>query len=393
MSDPRRLLHRFGRRIRLGMVGGGQDSVIGGTHLVAMNVDGVYDLVAGALSADADIALRSAEDVLIARDRIYMDWREMAAKEAAREDGIDAVVIATPPDLHLPISHAFLNAGIDVLCEKPLSRDLNEAKALRAAVNATGRLFCLTHCYTGYPMVRQARAMVAAGMIGGLRVVEAELSAGDIGVLNEPDDPSRRHWRFRKDTMGVGAILGEVGSHAHNIIRFVTGLEARYVSAHMSIVAPRREVYDNAYLTVQWSGGVAGRLWSSYVAAGNDHGLWFRIFGETGSLTWHQEDAELLWHKRPGEPAIRIARGYDGLAEQSRQVTRFRPGHPEGYGLAFANLYTEFAQELIASRLGERTEGPTLLPTVEDGVRGMALIQAAVRSNDNNGVWSEVDAD
>ncbi len=390
MSDQSRLLHRFGRRIRLGMVGGGQDSVIGGTHLLAMHADGLCDLVAGTLSVNPEVAVRSAQDVLIDPARCYADFLEMALKEASREDGIDAVVIATPPHLHLPLTRAFVDAGIDVICEKPLSRDLEEAKALRAAVQETGRRFCLTHCYTGYPMVREARAMIAAGAIGKVRVIEAELSAGDVGVLNEPDDLSKRHWRFRKSTMGPHAILGEVGSHAHNIARFVTGLEVESVSAHMSILAALREVYDNAYLTVRWSEGAVGRLWSSYVAAGNDQGLWFRIFGERGSLVWHQEDSEFLWHKQAGEPAVRIAKGYDSLSQDSLRVTRFRPGHPEGYGLAFANLYSEFARELIMSRLGDAPEHPSLLPNVEDGVRGMALIDAAAKSNDASGAWIPV---
>jgi predicted dehydrogenase len=393
MSDPNRLLHRFGRRVRLGMVGGGQDSVIGGTHLLAMRADGLYDLVAGALSVNPEVARRTAEDELIEPARCYSDYRDMAVQEANREDGIDAVVIATPPHLHLPITRAFVEAGIDVICEKPLSRDLAEARALRTAVRSTGRRFCLTHCYTGYPMVRQARAMIAAGAIGMVRVIEAELSAGDVGVLNEPEDPSTRHWRFRKSTMGPQAILGEVGSHAHNIARFVTGLEVEAVSASMSILAPRREVYDNAYLSVRWSGGAVGRLWSSYVAAGNDQGLWFRIFGEHGSLVWHQEDSEFLWHKQAGEPAIRIAKGYDSLSQESLRVTRFRPGHPEGYGLAFANLYSDFARELMMSRLGDAPEYPSLLPTVEDGVRGMALIDAAAQSNDASGNWVQVSSE
>lgn len=200
MSDD--LLLQFGRRLRLGLVGGGKDSVIGQTHLVAMRVDGFYDLVAGAMSVEPDVAKASARAELIAEDRIYTDFRQMAAREAAREDGIDVVVIATPPQLHFQVASAFIERGIDVICEKPLSRDLDEAVRLHDLVTRHDRLFCFTHCYTGYPMVRQARAMVAAGELGKIRLIEGELCAGDPGVSVEPEDPAKRHWRFRSSSMG-----------------------------------------------------------------------------------------------------------------------------------------------------------------------------------------------
>jgi predicted dehydrogenase len=215
------------------MVGGGADSVIGLTHLLAMRVDGFCELVAGAMSVDPEIAVLSGRNELLAEDRIYTDFREMAVRESERADGIDAVVIATPPQLHYPAAKAFLERGIDVVCEKPMTKTVEEARELSVLVEKTGKLFCLTHCYTGYPMVRQAREMIRSGAIGKVRLIEAELSAGDFGVLNEPKDPSLRHWRFRASSMGKHAILGEVGSHAYNIVCFVTGLTAEKVSADM----------------------------------------------------------------------------------------------------------------------------------------------------------------
>ena len=271
------------------MVGGGSDSVIGRTHLIAARVDGFYELAAGALSVDPEIARASARAELIAEDRAYTDYRIMAEREASRSDGIDVVTIATPPQLRLPVAREFLRRGIHVICEKPFTKDLQEAHELRKLASESGRLLCLTHCYTGYPMVREARALIREGAIGRVRLIEAELSVGDPGVVAEPKDPSQRHWRFRKSSMGEGAILGEVGSHPFNMACFVSGLKAVRLSARMSTVAANREVYDNAYLSLDYEDGVQGRLWASYVAAGSDQGLWFRIFGEKGSLTWYQE--------------------------------------------------------------------------------------------------------
>jgi predicted dehydrogenase len=389
--DTLDLLPKFGRRLRLGLVGGGMDSVIGRTHLMAMRVDGFYELTAGAMSINPDVATQSAAREFIASDRIYLDYRDMAAREASRPDGIDVVAIATPPQTHRAIAELFLKRGISVICEKPLTRDLDEARSLARVIAETDQLFCLTHCYTGYPMVRQARAAVQSGLLGRIRLIESELSAGDPGVAREPANPAMRHWRFRRDSMGPAALLGEVGSHAFNLVTYITGLSATAVSANMSTVAARREVYDNAYLTLRYTGEAQGRIWASYVAAGTDQGLWFRIFGDEGSLTWHQETPTQLWHKPLGGPAVCLAPGYDSLSPRSLVASRLRPGHPEGYVLAFANLYTEFAQAVIARRLGQDYDVYLRdLPGISDGIAGMALIQAAQQSHDNSGAWTEI---
>jgi predicted dehydrogenase len=221
-----------------------------------------------------------------------------------------------------------------------------------------------------------------------VRLIESELSAGDPGVLIEAANPAQRHWRFRRDSMGPAALLGEVGSHAFNLATYVTGLRANAVSANMSTVAERREVYDNAYLNLRYADGVQGRIWASYVAAGTDQGLWFRIFGDQGNLTWHQEKPTELWHKPVGGPAICLAPGYDSLSPQSLMASRLRPGHPEGYVLAFANLYTEFAQAVIARHLHQDYQlYMRNLPGIKDGVEGMALIAAAQASHDQGGAW------
>ena len=381
----------FGRRLRLGFVGGGRDSVIGSSHLAASRVDGYFDLQAGVFSANPEVSRATAAAEYVPLDRIYADFQEMAEREAARDDGIEAVLVATPPDLHFPAAKAFAENGIDVICEKPFTRTLDEACRLHELFLRSGRLLCLTHCYTGYPMVRHARELARGGALGEIRLIEAELAAGDPGVSIEPEDPADRHWRFREETMGKGAILGEVSSHAHHIATWVSGQDAEEVSAELSTFVERREVYDNAYVTARFGNGARGRIWGSYVAAGADHGLWFRIFGESGSLTWVQEDPEVLWHKPIGREAVRIARGYDGLSAAADSATRLRPGHPEGYVLAFANLYSDFACAIIARGLGEpHQQYLERVPGSIDGMRTLAMIEAAVESHDRGGRWTPV---
>jgi predicted dehydrogenase len=391
MSVGGDLLERFGRRIRVGMVGGGADSVIGATHRIALRADGLWDLVAGALSIDPAIAVASARAELLPEERTYTDFREMASREADRDDGIDVVVIATPPQSHLVVAREFLERGIDVVCEKPMTRDAAEAEALVAAVEASGRLFALTHCYTGYPMVRHARDAIGAGDIGSVRLVEAEFANGDLGVAREPADPAARHWRFQPSSMGRAAILGEIGTHAHNLVSYVTASQVSRVSARLDTFAERRDVYDNAYLLIEFENGAVGRLWSSYVAIGNEHGLSFRVFGDEGALMWRQEDPEVLWHQQLGRPARRLSRALDSNSPTSQAATRFRPGHPEGYALAFANLYRDFAYAFLARALGEPDDlSLSRLPGVYDGLATMRLYEAAELSHNAGGRYERV---
>ncbi len=382
------LIGAFGRRVRLGMVGGGTGSIIGDTHILALRADGFCDLVAGALSSRPEVALQSAQNELIDPDRAYVDWREMVERETDRPDRIDAVVIATPPQLHFPVAKAFLERGIDVICEKPMTRDLEEAERLVSLVREHDRLFCLTHCYTGYPMARQARALIEAGAIGAVRMIDIVFAPGDRGTSLEPEDLSQRHWRFQASSMGKASILGEVNSHAYQMACYLTGMQADEVSAHLATFAERREVYDNVYATLRFPDGVLGRLWSSYVAAGNDQGFSFLIIGETGQMRWNEEDPEYLWLKPMAAPAIIHARGYDDNDERARANVRFRPGFPEGYGLAFANLYVDFAKAIMARGLGQPYRHHLAdLPTVEDGARGMKFIESATRSHEGGGAW------
>jgi predicted dehydrogenase len=324
----------------------------------------------------------------VAPDRSYADYREMAEKEAAREDGVDAVVIATPPQLHKDVAIAFMERGIEVICEKPLTRDAIEATALAEAVARTGRIFVLTHCYSGFPMVRHARDLVGAGALGRVRIVEAEFAGGAPGVAIEPEDPARRHWRFRPGSMGKSAILGEIGTHAYHLMSYVAGAAPARVSARMQIFAERREVYDNAYLTFEYASGAVGRLWASYVATGTQHGFAFRVFGDEAALEWREEDPEFLRFRPMRGPEKLFRSGQDETSGWVARSARFRPGHPEGYVLAFANLYVDAAFAIIASRTGGNPT-PHLqgLPGVSDGVMGMRMIEAATASHESGGGW------
>jgi predicted dehydrogenase len=380
-------LQRFGRRLRIGMVGGGSDSIIGATHRYAFRADGLYELVAGCLSVDPAIALASARAELLAPERSYTDYRVMAEREAARADGIDVVCICTPPDLHAAIANAFLAKGIDVICEKPMTKTAAEAADLAAAVKASGRSFLLTHCYTGYPMVRQARAMVRDGAIGRVRLVESDFMNG--AFLSEEPDPKRKHWRFRPQVMGTASMLGEIGSHAVNMASFVSGLDVAAVSAELRIWIPGRETFDDGRVGLRLADGAAGRMWLSFVAAGIEHGFCFRVIGETGCLEWQQEQPELLIHRPAQGGHTAITPGHDWLTAEGRHASRIRGGHPEGYLMAFANLYRDFAYALIARRLGEPVDPLwTDLPTVDDGAATMRFHEAVVASHEADGRWT-----
>jgi predicted dehydrogenase len=385
-------IERLGRKLRVGFVGGGLDSVIGQAHMISLRTDGMADIVAGAFSINPEVGLATGRSLLLDEDRIYTNWQDMLNREQQRDDRIDAVVVITPPALHGVVSSAFLEAGFHVLCEKPMTANADQAVALHRDVAGSSQIFAVAHCYTGYPMVREARQLVASGALGTVRMIEAEHAAGGPDMVREPEDPSTRHWRFRESAMGKASVLGEVGSHPHNLSEYVSGLRVGSVSATLSTLADRREVYDNAYLNVDYGNGVIGRIWSSYVAAGSEHGLGLRIFGDEASLHWRQEDPEYLVIRRPGEPAQRISRGMPCTSAASKAAGRIAAGHPEGYLMAFANIYRDFFSGIVLQQLGE-DPSPALdmLPNVDDGHSTMALIESAVASHDKGGARIALD--
>lgn len=364
-------------RVKLGMVGGGQGSFIGAVHRIASRIDDRYDLVAGALSSDPGRAAASAAELGIAPDRSYGSFEVMAKAEAAREDGIDAVSIVTPNHMHAGPAIAFLEAGIHVICDKPLAATPEQAEAIRAAVAASDARFILTHNYTGYPLMRQARAMIARGDLGTIRLVQAEYAQD---WLTEPASNKQADWRTDPKQAGAGAI-GDIGTHAFNLACFVTGLAPEALSAELHSFVPGRQVDDNAHIRLRYAGGAKGTIWASQVAVGCENGLRLRIYGDKGGIEWGQEDPNRMTFARFGEPKQIITRGGAGLGGDAGQWTRIPPGHPEGYLEGFANLYTDAADLILGQGDGAH------LPGIEAGMDGMWFIDACQRSSAADGAW------
>lgn len=376
-------------RIRLGMVGGGRGAFIGAVHRIAARLDDRFTLVAGALSADPERALLSAGEIGLAPERSYTSYAEMARAEAARPDGIEAVAVVTPNDLHFPVAKAFLEAGIHVICDKPVTATLEEAEALARLVEDSGRLFLLTHIYAGYPLVRQARAMVAAGALGRLRVVQVEYAQDWLSTELEATGAKGALWRTDPARAGLGGALGDIGTHAYHLLRFVTGLRVEALAADLDSFVPGRRLDDNAHVMLRLSGGAKGLFWASQVAPGNENGLRLRVYGEAGGLAWSQEEPNVLWHAPLGEPPRRLTRGGPGLAPEAMRVTRIPSGHPEGYLEAFATLYAE-AAELIEARREGRAPQVTPVAGIAEGLEGLRFVAAAVRSARRGSVWEEL---
>ena len=378
------------RRIRLGMVGGGQGAFIGGVHRMAARIDDRYELVAGALSSDAARATASAAEMHIAAERSYADYLDMARRESAREDGIDVVAIVTPNHLHGRIASAFLDAGIDVICDKPLTTTLAEALELVQRVRRSGCLFALTHNYSGYPMVRQARAMVAAGELGEIRVIHAEYPQDWLSTDLESTGQKQAAWRVDPAQAGAGGSLGDIGTHAEHLARFISGLELAAVSADLTTFVAGRRLDDNAHVMLRYTNGARGMLWSSQVAPGNENALRVRIYGSKAGLEFRQESPNQLWFTPLGQQPRLITRGGPGSGAAASRATRIPAGHPEGYLEGFAQIYCDVAEQIQARWWG-RTPDPLActVPTVEDGARGMKFIDAVVESSRAEGRWTD----
>jgi predicted dehydrogenase len=377
-----------GGRIRLGMVGGGQGAFIGAVHRLAARMDDQYVLVAGALSSDETRARISGEELGLAPDRIYSDFREMAKREAKRNDGIEAVSVVTPNHLHFPVSKAFMEAGIHVICDKPLVHTSREAKALMELEKKKGLVFALTHNYSGYPMIRQAREMVQTGVLGEIRVVQAEYPQDWLTTKLEDEGHKQAGWRTDPKITGIGGCVGDIGTHAYQLACFVSGLTLESLSADLSTFVKGRKVDDNVHIMLRFRGGARGMLWASQVAPGNENGLRLRVYGTKGGLDWTQADPNYLWFTPFGEPKQLITRGGAGSGAAAARVTRVPPGHPEGYLEGFANIYTEVARAIRAKRNGRKSwDKDVQFPGLEDGAKGVAFIEAAVKSSKANGKW------
>jgi predicted dehydrogenase len=338
-------------------------------------------------------AKASAAELGLDPERSYGSFQEMAKAEAKRPDGIEAVAIVTPNHMHYPAAKAFLEAGIHVICDKPLTSTLGDAKKLAALVEKSGKLFILTHNYTGYPMVRQAREMVQKGQLGDIRVVQAEYPQDWLAEPIEATGQKQAAWRTDPKQSGAGGSTGDIGTHAYNLARFVTGLELDSLSADLDAFVPGRKLDDNAHVLLRFkpqgkAPPAKGMLWASQVATGHENGLKLRVYGTKGGIEWVQADPNYLWFTPLGEPRRLITRGGAGAGAAAARVTRVPPGHPEGYLEGFANIYTEAAQAIRAARKkNAKPPKDVVYPTVADGVEGVAFVEACVRSSQKNAAW------
>lgn len=377
------------RRLRLGMVGGGEGAFIGGVHRIAARIDDRYELVAGAFASEPARAKASAVALHVAPERAYGSYQEMAKAEAAREDGIDVVSIVAPNHVHFAAAKAFIEAGIHVICDKPLTTNLADAEVLAQLVEKSGLFFGLTHNYTGYPMVRQARAMIAKGELGKIRLVQSEYAQDWLSIAEEETGENKQaEWRTDPSRSGPGGSVGDIGTHAYNLGRFITGLEVAEIAADLHTFVENRRLDDNAHMMLRYKGGAKGMLWSSQVAPGNENAMSIRIYGEKGGLEWKQENPNYLRYSPFGETPSILSRGGHGSGEEANAATRIPSGHPEGYLEGFAQLYNDFADQLVA-RLSNET--PTALslqaPGIKEGVDGVRFIERAVASSKSGGGW------
>lgn len=383
-----------GNRIRLGMVGGGQGAFIGGVHRIASRIDDKFELVAGALSSTPEKARASAAEIGLDPKRSYASYEDMAEAEAGRDDGIEAVAIVTPNHMHFPVAKTFLDAGFHVICDKPMTTTLKEAKELAEIARRSGKVFVLTHNYTGYPMIRQARAMVAAGELGDIRLVNAAYIQGWLATRAEDEGSKQAGWRVDPAKAGAGGAIGDIGTHAHNLACFVSGLKVESLACDLDSFVEGRRLDDNAHMMLRFQAknGVTakGMLWASQVAVGNENGLSLKIYGTKAGLEWHQEEPNRLWFQRLGEPKQLLTRGGDGAWPDAAAVTRIPAGHPEGYLEGFASIYSETADLIAAHEAGIEAPSAVALPSIEDGIEGLAFIEACVTSSKDNGAWTKL---
>ncbi|MEO0484956.1 MAG: Gfo/Idh/MocA family oxidoreductase [Pseudomonadota bacterium] len=376
------------RRLRLGQVGGGQGAFIGDVHRIASRIDDRYELVAGAFSSTPQKSRASAEALGVSHDRAYDDFRVMAEREAARPDGIEAVSIVTPNHMHYPAAREFLRRGIHVICDKPLTSKLEDANRLvaiaRTAWEETQTRFFVTYNYSAYPLVRQAREMVARGDLGTVRVVQVEYPQDWLASAVETEGLKQAEWRTDPARSGGGGAIGDIGTHAFHLANFVTGLEVEALAADLHSFGDGRQLDDNAHILLRFAGGARGALWCSQVAVGTENALRLRIYGEKGGLSWAQEAPNELLFSELGGPEQRIRRAGGGFAAPSA-TTRLPAGHPEGYLEGFATLYTEIADTI----LGRPSPGADLVSGVGDGLRGMQFIAAALASSKAGSVWTQ----
>jgi len=376
------------RKLRMGMVGGGRDAFIGAVHRMAASLDGQAELIAGAFSKDPQKSKLSGRDLYLTSERIYGSYQEMAQKEAllSANKRIDFVAIVTPNNTHYPIAKTFLEKGFHVVCDKPMTVTLSEAKKLAILVKKSKRIFALTHNYTGYPMVKEARYMVHTGKLGRILKVVVEYPQGWLLSAIEKEGQKQASWRTDPKQAGASCCMGDIGTHAENLARYITGLEIAEVCADFTTFVKGRELEDDGNVLIRYKGGAKGVLYASQISAGEENGLTIRVYGEKGCLEWHQEDPNELIFKDQVRPRKIFRRGNNYLSKNAANFTRIPAGHPEGFIEAFANVYRE-AIHAIKDGIEGKRKSDYDFPTVEDGVIGMAFIETVVKSSTSKQKW------
>jgi len=387
--DTNPVIEMMGRRLRLAVIGGGPGSFIGAMHRTAARLDDRYELVAGALSSDPDRSRAAGVAIGLPDDRAYGDAFELFDAESAREDGADVVAIMTPNDSHHAYASGALDRGFDVISDKPMTNTLDEALDLVAKVRRTGLVFCLTHNYTGYPMVRQAQAMVEDGQTGEIRLIQVEYVQGGKAGDRDPDPTDVLPWRYDPIRGGPSLVMGDIGTHAHNLVRFITGIEVSEVAAEVGSIVPNRLVHDYGAAMLHFNNGARGTFWVTQAAAGVENCLRVRVSGSRGSLEWNQEQPAILMFKPLTGPAeVRTPNG-PGTLPLSARATRIVAGHPEGFHEGFANIYSDAAEAIAARRSGNQPDPMALhFPNEVDGALGVRFVEAAMASSAAGGAWT-----
>ena len=377
-------------KIKLGMVGGGEGAFIGEVHRIAARMDERFHLCAGALCSDPERSLKSALDLGLPEDRSYSDYKEMAISESQRDDGINFVSIVTPNHLHHPIAKAFLEVGINVICDKPMTMNSEEAQELIDISESSDLIFAVTYNYSGYPLIREAREIIKKGELGSIRIIKVEYIQDWLTEPIENTGQKQASWRVDPKKSGIGGSIGDIGTHAFHLAHFVTQQLPNKISADLSSFVEGRELDDNAHILMRYESGAKGMIWSSQVAPGNENNLKIQIYGEKGGLIWQQENPNELILNLLNQPSRRLTRGSSFVGDQSARLTRIPAGHPEGYLEGFANIYREVADEFSAKISGKPISKDILYPTSKEGLYGVSFIEAAIESNSKDSVWTDL---
>ena len=377
-------------KIKLGMVGGGEGAFIGEVHRIAARMDERFHLCAGALCSDPERSLKSALDLGLPEDRSYSDYKEMAISESRRDDGINFVSIVTPNHLHHPIAKAFLEVGINVICDKPMTMNSEEAQELIDISESSDLIFAVTYNYSGYPLIREAREIIKKGELGSIRIIKVEYIQDWLTEPIEKTGQKQASWRVDPKKSGIGGSIGDIGTHAFHLAHFVTQQLPNKISADLSCFVEGRELDDNAHILMRYESGAKGMIWSSQVAPGNENNLKIQIYGEKGGLIWQQENPNELILNLLNQPSRRLTRGSSFVGDQSARLTRIPAGHPEGYLEGFANIYREVADEFSAKISGKPISKDILYPTSKEGLYGVSFIEAAIESNSKDSVWTDL---